>query len=161
MRLSPVLAVLVALSLGPCAAAQELRRYEHPATGFSLGLPLDRFAVVSESGGRLALVERGGTAQLDVFGVENPEALSLGQFRSMMETADPTRRITYRAAGRSWFVLSGYLEGEPEPTIFYAKFMLNRAGTALSAFEISYPRARRAQFDPLVERLEDSLTAPR
>jgi hypothetical protein len=96
-----------------------------------------------------------------VFGVTNSERLTVHQFQEMMEAADPDRRITYRAAGKSWFVLSGYLENEGEPTIFYAKFMLNRRGTALSAFEISYPKAQQAQFNPLVEQMEDSLTAPR
>jgi len=36
--------------------------------------------------------------------------------------------------------------------------MLNARGTALSAFEISYRRADRAEFDPLVAQMEDSLS---
>ena len=78
-----------------------------------------------------------------------------------MEGADPQRRITYRAGGQSWFVLSGYLDREGEPMVFYAKFMLNPSRTALSAFEISYPASRKSTFDPMVEQMEDSLTSPR
>lgn len=143
------------------ALAQSWERHVDDGLGFSIELPTERFEAVASADGRLQLSEIDGTAQLDIFGVQNPEALSLAQFRSMMEAADPTRRITYRAAGGNWFVLSGYLEGEREPTIFYAKFMLNRARTALSAFEISYPAAEKARFDATVERIEDSLTSPR
>lgn len=160
----PVLRAIALLILVFCAVpaqAQSWRRYVHPQLGFSVSLPIGLFEVDENATDRLELSEVGGEAQLDVFGVKNPEALSAGEFRAMMETADPSRRITYRAGGRSWFVLSGYLENEGVPTIFYAKFMLSRDGTAVSAFEISYPEAERARFDDLVERIEDSLTAPR
>jgi hypothetical protein len=156
----PALLLSLMMLASPVAAA-EWQRYSNPEVGFSISLPTERFAVEKESPERLTLDEIGGSAQLDVFGVRNPERLTRRQFQAMMEAADPDRRITYRAAGRSWFVLSGYLEGEAEPTIFYAKFMLNPAGTALSAFEISYPKAQKRAFDATVERLEDSLTAPR
>ena len=89
------------------------------------------------------------------------ERLNEAEFKALMEAADPNRRITYRAEGRSWFVLSGYLENEPEPTIFYAKVMINPSGTGLSAFEISYPQADKGKFDPVVEQMKDSLIAPR
>ena len=160
MRPLPALALALLLALSSPAAAETWRRYLDAGSGFSISLPTDRFTLTDRSEGRLTFAERGGSAQLDVFGVENRDALSARQFRRMMEGADPHRRITYRAGGRSWFVLSGYIEGEAEPTIFYAKFMLNRSGTALSAFEISYPRSRKAEFDATVERLEDTLTAP-
>lgn len=158
-RICALLVSLVALA-GP-ALGESWQRYTDEEIGFSIRLPADRFAVTNESLGRVSFEEIDGAAQLDVFGVRNPEALSLAEFRALMEAADPDRRITYRAAGRSWFVLSGYLEGTGEPAIFYAKFMLNPAGTALSAFEISYPRAEKAAYDDMVERLEDSLTRPR
>jgi hypothetical protein len=149
------------VALASPAMAETWQRYTNDELGFSISLPMDRFAVTRETAGRVTLEEVGGAAQLDIFGVRNPDALSVGEFQQMMEAADPDRRITYRAAGRSWFVLSGYLDGENEPAIFYAKFMLNAAGTALSAFEISYPRIEKAAYDDTVERLEDSLTRPR
>ena len=111
--------------------------------GYSVTLPTDRFVIDRETYGRLSLREAEGAAQLDVFGVTNPERLTVPAFRAMMEAADPNRRIPYRAAGKSWFVLSGYLDSEPVPTIFFAKFMLNARGTALSAFAISYPEAKK------------------
>lgn len=140
--------------------AEEWRPYTNDATGFSLSLP-DSFTVDDESAGRLSLNEISGAAQLDVFGVTNPERLTVAQFQDMVEAADPNRRITYRAAGKRWFVLSGYLADEKEPTIFYAKFMLNGSGTALSVFEISYRKADKAKYDSVVEHLEHSLTSPR
>lgn len=154
------LAALLALaSLAQPALAQSWERYVDEQLGFSIELP-GRFETTASAEGRLQLAEIDGAAQLEVFGVQNPDALSVQEFRAMMEAADPTRRITYRKAGGNWFVFSGYLEGEREPTIFYAKFMLNPSRTAISAFEISYPATDKARFDATVERIEDSLTSP-
>jgi len=153
-------ALVLSLGLMGPAQADDWKRYTSAATGFSISLPTDRFAIEEETAGRLSLSEIDGTAQLDVFGVTNADRLTVAQFQDMMEAADPNRRITYRAVGKSWFVLSGYLADEKDPTIFYAKFMLNGAGTALSAFEISYPKAEKAEYDQVVERLEASLTSP-
>jgi hypothetical protein len=158
IRIVVAVAVLVGAAGHSSAAGWE--RYGSDAMGYTVSIPTDRFALEEEIEGRLSFRQIDGTAQLDVFGVTNPEQLSVAEFQAMMEAADPNREITYRAAGASWFVLSGYLEGEPEPTIFYAKFMLNGRGTALSAFEISYPKAHKAEFNAVVERMEDSLTAP-
>ena len=161
MLLLRVIALLALLLCSLPTAAQEWRRYVHPELGFSVLLPIGVFEVEENAADRLHLSEAAGEAQLDVFGITNPEALSAAAFRKMIEAADPSRRITYRTGGRSWFVLSGFLEGEPEPTIFYAKFMLSRDGRSVSAFEISYPEDERARFDDMVEQIEDSLTAPR
>ena len=156
-----LVAAMVLMGAAGYAIAASWEQYVSDAMGYTLSIPLDRFALEEETPGRLTFRQIGGSAQLDVFGVTNPEHLTVAEFQAMMEAADPNRHITYRAAGASWFVLSGYLEDEPEPTIFYAKFMLNARGTALSAFEISYPEARKADFNRIVERMEDSLTSPR
>lgn len=161
MQIKRTIAAVAFVAMASQAYAADWQRYTNDAMGYSVSLPTDRFAIEKQTEGRLSLIEPGGSAQLDVFGVTNRDQLTVVEFRDMMEAADPNRRITYRAAGKSWFVLSGYLQNEPEPTIFYAKFMLNGRGTALSAFEISYPQIKRMEFDPLVERMEDSLTAPR
>lgn len=160
MLLLRVATLLALLLCSLPAVAQEWRRFVHPELGFSISLPIGVFAVDENTADRLHLSAAGGEAQLDVFGTANPEALSAAAFQEMIEAADPSRRITYRKGGRSWFVLSGFLEGEPEPTIFYAKFMLSRDGSSVSAFEISYPEDERVRFDRMVERIEDSLTAP-
>lgn len=161
MRMKTGLAIAMLVGMAGHASAASWDRYASDTMGYSVEVPTERFVLEQETEGRLSFRQVDGAAQLDVFGVTNPERLTVAAFQAMMEAAAPNRRITYRAAGGSWFVLSGYLENEVEPTIFYAKFMLNGQGTALSAFEISYPRADRAEFDPLVERIEDSLTSPR
>lgn len=155
-----LLVASLVVSAGHSSAAS-WERYANGSMGYSVSVPKDRFAVEKQTEGRMSYRDLHGSAQLDVFGVTNPERLTAAEFQALMEAADPNRRITYRAGGRSWFVLSGYLENEVEPTIFYAKFMLNNRGTALSAFEISYPQTDRAEFDPLVEQIENSLTSPR
>ena len=157
LHVATLVSVLAAAS--PALAAQ-WETYRNDDLGFSVAVPKHRFATASETMGRVQLRGIDSPAQLDLYGVENPDGLTLDGLQQMIEAADPNRRITYRAGGRSWFVLSGYLDDGREPEIFYAKFMLNARGTALSAFEISYPQAQRDMFDPLVERIEDSLTAP-
>ncbi len=159
MWIKMILVAAIVIGTAGHAAAASWDRYANDAMGYSVGVP-DRLALERESEGRVSFRQVDGSAQLDVFGVTNPERLTVGEFQAMMVAADPNRRITYRAAGRSWFVLSGYLEDEAEPTIFYAKFMLNGRGTAVSAFEISYPQADKAEFNPLVEQMQDSLTSP-
>lgn len=140
--------------------AEAWRHFLHPTLGFSVAVPAGVFEVVENRAGRLQLSEAGGGAQIEIFGTTNPEPMSPAEFREMIAKADPSRRITYRTGGRSWFALSGFLNGEAEPTIFYTKFMLSRDGRSVSAFEISYPADERGRFDDMVEGIEASLTAP-
>lgn len=159
LRPALLLAALGGLLLATPAAAWE--RYTHGNLGFSVQVPTHLFRIDSRANERLRLSEVDGAALLDIYGMRNPELTSIEDFAAMLEDADPSRRITYRAGGNSWYVLSGYLENEAEPTIFYAKFMLSRDGTALSAFELSYPAAERRRLDRVVEQMEDTLSAPR
>src|SRR5690606_5326981 len=90
----------------------------------------------------LRLYERGGDAMIEVYGGENADGLSAAGFADMLAGADRIAEVTYRAGGRSWFVLSGYYERlgfEDEELIFYAKFMFSPSRERFAAFEISYP----------------------
>jgi len=162
--------VLLALLLAPTAPAYAQARgswalYAHPELGFRIDLPVAGFTPADsapDEGDRLTLVETGGVAQIDVYGGHNDQGLGLAGFAERLEAADATRRVTYRAAGRSWFVLSGHFtpEAGSEELIFYTKFMLSADGTRYVAFEISYPRSEKRRFDPIVDRLEASLRRP-
>jgi hypothetical protein len=60
--------------------------------------------------------------------------------------------------------VSGYyrrLDDEETDLIFYAKFMISDDRRAISAFEASYPIIDKKRYDPIIERIEDSLTSPR
>ena len=60
--------------------------------------------------------------------------------------------MTYVPRGRSWFVISGYRGDD----IYYEKVMFSCAGGVVNVFAISYPKAKRHVYDPVVEQMEDS-----
>ena len=104
-----------------------------------------------------------GSALLETYAGANLDNMSLDGFMDFLASADRIAEVTYSRNGRSWFVLSGYYRRagyEDESLIFYAKFMFTPGLERFSAFEISYPAAQRNLYDPVVERIEDSLRAP-
>ena len=81
----------------------------------------------------------------------------------MLDQGDVIGQVTYRAGGENWFVLSGYYASDSpsgEQMIFYTKFMFSGDGRRISAIEIGYPTEEKPFFDPIVVRLEQTLSAP-
>ena len=72
--------------------------------------------------------------------------------RWMIDNAGGYEEITYQARGRSWFVLSGYRGDQ----IYYEKVMFSCGGRVVNILAIAYPTSERGQFDPVVERMEDT-----
>jgi hypothetical protein len=142
--------------------AAEWSLYTDPNLGFSIQVPTEELKVARQEPSRLVLEGAGGFAQLEVFGGRNEKNLSVTDFREAVETADANREITYRAAGGSWFVLSGFMPADAGrgELIFYAKFMFDPARETFSAFEISYPAEQKLDFDATVTKLEKTLRAP-
>ena len=66
-------------------------------------------------------------------------------------------RVTYRAAGENWLVLSG-TRGD---RIFYARHLFSHRNEIINAFEISYPAALRTRYDPILGRMSRSLRPSR
>lgn len=137
--------------------------YTDPAYGFSVDLPLGLFEPMAQDTGLgMTLAETGGSGQLSIYGGA-AEGLTLDQFAQRLSEGEQVRTITYRAGGNSWFVLSGdYAPDGPgeAPLIFYTKVLLSPDGNSFSAFEISYPKDDKQRFDPIVERIEDSMSRP-
>ena len=151
------LAAAMVLFASPLTA-QDWSRYAAP--GVVIDVPTRSFVVVSDEGGRLRLSDAERGAELQVFGGRNVQGLSVAAFRQAVESADPSRDITYRAAGNSWFVISGHMT-DPESAdglIYYAKFIFSTDRSQFAAFEISYPRRLKQAFDRVLERLEESLS---
>ena len=163
MRL--VIGMLVALLLVPSVNAGEWQRHTDPEFGYSVDLPDDGFDQEDDPARNgLTLYEQQGRGQIDVYAIENEEGLSLGQVREALSSAERIKEITYSRKGASWFVVSGYyrrLQDEATDLIFYAKFMISEDRRIISAFEASYPIADKNRYDPIIERIEDSLTRPR
>lgn len=145
-------------------ADMDWRIYRDTVFDFSIELPFAVFEPGLEGGRGLRLDQiGGGQAHLDVYGAENAQGLSPEEFVTMLNEGDLIGKVTYRAGGENWFVLSGYYAPSSptgEQMIFYTKFMFSDDGKRISAFEIGYPSADRAFFDPIVVRLEETLSAP-
>jgi hypothetical protein len=139
------------------------QRYEDAVYGYEVDLPLGLFTGSRREDNGITLFETGGRGQIDVYGAANTENLSPRGFQAVLSGAERIREITYARRGSSWFVISGYYHREGEDSddlIFYAKFMFSPDRRHLSAFEASYPVADKRRYDPIIERMEDSLTSP-
>ena len=70
----------------------------------------------------------------------------------MAEIGEAGWRVTYRAAGASWAVASGYT---PAGHVFYERIDHMCAGAAVTGFVAVWPsdRASRARFDHWIEGL--------
>jgi hypothetical protein len=145
-------------------AYMDWRVYRDIVLDFSVELPFAVFEPGLEGGRGLRLDQiGGGRAHLDVYGAENAQGLSPADFIAMLNQGDLIGKVTYRAGGETWFVLSGYYASSTpadEPMVFYTKFMFSEDGKRISAFEIGYPKDHKALFDHIVERLEETLAAP-
>jgi hypothetical protein len=157
-----LVATMLALAAAPAMGA-EWQRYDNQRFGFAIALPAEGFNVLPQSTpDRLELADTSGETLLSVYGGPNPVAGGLDAFADYLIDSGAVGELTYRRAGRTWLVLSGYLDGPTaEKLIFYAKFMFSPDHSTLSAFEITYPRSAKARLDPVVERLEDTLTSPK
>jgi hypothetical protein len=93
-------------------------------------------------------------ATLSVWGSLNIDEHDIARLEtSLRESAEASERITYRAAGNNWLVLSGTRGGR----LFYRRYLLSHRNEIVNAFEIGYPEALKAVYDPIVRRISTSL----
>jgi hypothetical protein len=93
-------------------------------------------------------------ATLSVWGSLNVEAHDVAGLETFLRESPQTgEQMTYRASGANWLVLSG-TRGE---RIFYQRHLLSHQNQIINAFEISYPAALRARYDPIIARLSRTL----
>jgi hypothetical protein len=162
MRLIIILAMFLFTASG--GTAGEWQRYTDPAFGYEVELPDEGFDTDADPARNgLTLYEQNGRGQIDVYAISNDQRLGLKELRDALSRAERIRQITYSRAGASWFVISGYYRrasDEKGDLIFYAKFMLSADRRSFSAFEASYPAGDKERYDPIIERIEDTLTRP-
>jgi hypothetical protein len=158
----------LALLLGcsSVALAQEAgwERHFDREYGHRYDIPAGIFEQVESQPGKLVFEETdGGRARLSIYSGNVPPGMTLGEFESRVQSAEWIRDVTYRAGEAGWFVVSGHYRTkgqEDEPLIFYTKFMLSPDRERYAAIEITYPLGRKAEFDPIVRRLEKGLRPP-
>jgi hypothetical protein len=151
------LCLMVALTAH--ATAGEWSRFEAPSSEYILDLPTGSFVRTSQTDGRghLTLSESAGDAMIDVYSGNNVKGLRPSEFIEELSKSPRIADVSYRALGRTWFVISGHYvsESSDEGTlIYYAKFLFSADLRRFAAFEISYSVREKRRLDPVVERME-------
>jgi hypothetical protein len=126
--------------------------------GFSLEYPGDIFKLerTTETGDGHAFVSDDGKARLLVGALQNTSGFTTASYQKhVAQQSYGTFNVTYRPIGKSWFALSG----EGFEKIFYEKVIFTCSGRMITSFAVIYSRERREEFDPLVERIEESFRA--
>lgn len=160
MRLSITLAKLlvagaVLLPVGSAADPAQWASGRDDGFGFRYAYPQATFAPIEgESKPSFHyFVSPASDAKL-LFGAwSNKEGRTPDAFKQwLIANTEGYDEVTYLPRGRTWFVLSGY-RGD---NIYYEKVMFSCGGHVVNVFAIAYPVSERAQYDPIVERVEDS-----
>jgi hypothetical protein len=139
------------------AAAQEgeWRTYFNPRFGTVADIPAWQFRPgtgIEEDEGQTFVSQDGGDSEIAVYGTML-EGQPFREYRDWYRSE--LSGISYEAGGRNWFVMSGRAEGK----IYYVKAVRSeRCGVEIAHhIVLRYPNDLKRQFDPLVERLADSL----
>jgi hypothetical protein len=155
--LTPMIAAAL-LAGGVAANAQEFRVYTHPETGTSARVPADwRSEPLQPADEHPGTLSRSpdGDALLAIY---STRVASSEMAHVADEAAAPDERVTYRANGRSWFVRSGFKDGN---RIFYRKAIFACGGRVAHLLAFEYPAAEKRSHDRLVTATANSLRAER
>jgi hypothetical protein len=126
-----------------------------PGLGFDFSYPLNLFQR-TEGDGKPSFhyfVSRDAEAKLMVGAWNNEAGQTPSEFKQwLLANTGGYDEMTYVPRGRTWFVISGYRGDD----IYYEKVMFSCAGSVVNIFAITYPQGLRHQYDPVVEKVEDS-----
>jgi hypothetical protein len=137
------------------ANAQTIDWQSYKDGTMAISLPMGLFARLEDTDGESASYFSEETnASLRLAGGPIPGNVNFSQMTQRIEGAEDVSKVTYRAGGRRWFVMSGYTSDDQ---IFYAKFLANRTFTHFAFFQITYPIHQKQFFDPVVTKIEKSL----
>ncbi len=147
-------AILAAAILAAPAGAETWAKYRNARYGTFAEYPADRFRALpaSENGDGLSF-EAGDGGSLVISGGHNVENLPPATYEKFLRTSSEGdyANVTYRAVGARSLVLSG-LRGE---RVFYEEYLFT--GDLIHTLVITYPRAAKAAYDPIVTRIARSL----
>lgn len=150
-------ALVLALLTAMPALAADWRTYVNARFGTTLDYPADVFAAEPEAddGDGRRFVSADGRASLTVYAGFNVDHRSLRALAraALKDAAD--ERVTYEAAGRRWFVLSGFRGTD----VFYRKLILSPDGAVAHTLELTYPATEKRVYDPLTARIANSMSA--
>jgi hypothetical protein len=156
-RLIGCLAGLLLVAFGWQAEAETCRTYQNARYGTVAEYPADRFhpePPPANNDGRRFTSSDG--AELAIFASLNVDDDTPAQHEAFLRSGSQDySHVTYRATGSNWLALSGY-RGD---LIFYEKYIFAKGrdiGT-IHALVVSYPRASKTLYDPIVARMAKSL----
>ena len=137
-----------------CSRTEEYGCYVNHRYGYALAWPKRLLTPMGESdaGDGQIFTAPDGRAELRCWGSfsDDPHrALPEAQEQAL---AEPGRRVTYRHAGKGFFVLSGFAGDR----IFYRRTVL--AHGVLATFELMYDEALKKDFDRPVRDMSSSFT---
>lgn len=151
--------VVLAISLaGTIAVAADPAPYLNGRFGYSIDLPMDfKTILVPENGDGIGLESADGQAKLSVWGNNITEGgfSQESDLRRKFEIDDGWR-FTYEKHGTSWASLSG-VKGD---RIIYIR-QIALCDDAMGNFTLEYPAAKQKQYGPVVDRLVNTLKAPK
>jgi len=150
-----LVALMVFLATVGTAVAFDWVTYVNDRFGFSLRYPADVFAPErrSDAGDGEVFVATQGHGRLLVGAFENRDGHSVASYRDLIRRQSyADYEVSYAPRGQTWFVLSG----ESNDKVFYEKVMFSCQGRVINSFALVYPIERKRQFDPIVERIENT-----
>jgi len=138
----------------PAAQAQEAwTSYRNPRFGTTIDYPARfRPGRPPDNNDGLAFTAPDG-ATLSVWGSLNVMERDVAGLEAFLREGKQDARVTYRAAGKNWLVLSGVQADR----VFYERHVFSHRNEVENAFQISYPAALAATYDPIVARISKSL----
>lgn len=121
--------------------------------GTTIAYPANIFEPVADEGVEgYEFAARDGGARFGIY--SGPQSETLKEMRKRFLSDPSYGRVTYKPKGKTWFVLSGFRDGN----VFYEKYIMRPDGV-LHAFALEFPNAQRALYAPIVEQMEDSFRA--
>ena len=119
---------------------------EYPSR-FVLGRPPDN------NDGQSFSADDGAT--LRVWGSLNTNAYDLAKLEADMREGQAVNEIVSGSdRGANWFAFTGRRGSDQ---LFYRRYLLSHHELVINAFDIGYPEASRATYDPIVARIARSL----
>ena len=155
-----ILVIFAAIGSASLQASERWAEQRDPQFGFSYSFPQSLFGSVEgdRKPGFHYFVANDVDAKFLVGAWDKQDDATPEHFKHwMIANAGGYEEITYQPGGRSWFVLSGYRGDQ----IYYEKVMFSCGGRIVNILAIAYPTSERSQFDPVVERMEDSFKSSR
>jgi hypothetical protein len=128
--------------------------YQNTRFGFSLKYPAHVFApVAGEQDGEVLFVSHDGRARLRVSGRPFSRAIALPVYRRrLIEQRYGGAAFERTPLHKTWFALSGSL-GDKK---FYERVVCSCDGRALHTWQLTYPPAERALYEPIVDEIRRS-----